>query len=144
MMRNTDARVDRTLDRLLKNQRIAKTRQLTLQRHRSKVCKTYELKVDKSHLSKETLGTLRMIFLEAKWFYNDLIAKGDVLHAVYNSRAVEARNKDGNSETRILQCLSAQMRQEILDRARDAIRGLARLKKNGHKVGPLKFKSRFR
>jgi putative transposase len=114
---------------------------MTIQRHKSMVCKTYELKVDKSHLSDETLETLRRLFLEAKLFYNDLVAKGDVIHADYKSRKVEVRNKDGNMEVRELLNLSSQMRQEIIDRTKDTIRGLARLKKKGHKVGALKFKS---
>jgi putative transposase len=108
------------------------------------VCKTYEVKVDKSHLSKETLETLRRVFLEAKWFYNDLIAKDNVFHADYKLRAVEVRSRDGRFEVRVLRCLSSQMRQEIIDRAKDAIRGLTRLKENGRKVGALKFKSRVR
>jgi len=107
------------------------------------VCKTYELKVDKSHLSKETLDTLRRLFLEAKWFYNNMIAKGEVFHFDYKSKIVEVRNKDGKLETRVILCLSSQMRQEIVERAKNAIRGLAHLKKKGYKVGPLKFKSRI-
>jgi putative transposase len=98
------------------------------------ICKAYKLKVDKSHLSKETLESLRRLFLEAKWYYNDLVATGDVFHADYKSRVVEVRNMDGNLEVRILRYLSSQMRQEIVDRAKDAVRGLVQLKKNGHKV----------
>jgi hypothetical protein len=37
-------------------------------------CKTYELKLDKSHLSNESLHTLHRLFLEAKWFYNAMLA----------------------------------------------------------------------
>lgn len=44
-------------------------------------CETYELKVDRSHLSDETLGALRRLFLEAKWFYNHLIAQEEVWDA---------------------------------------------------------------
>jgi len=108
------------------------------------VCKTYELKVDKSHLLDQTLKTLRRLFLEAKWFYNDLVAKGDVFHADYKTKLVQVRKKDGKFETRTLQHLSSQMRQEIVERTRDSVRGLAQLKVNGHKVGALKFKSNFR
>lgn len=107
-------------------------------------CKTYELKVDKSHVPEVTLETLTRLFLEAKWFYNDLIAKGDVFHADYKATVVRVRNKEKKFETRVLQYLSSQMRQEIIDRTKDSIRGLARLKKNGRKVGALRFKSRVR
>jgi hypothetical protein len=36
----------------------------------------YELKVDVSHLSRHTLKALFMLFLEAKWFYNYILANG--------------------------------------------------------------------
>jgi putative transposase len=136
--------VGQVQERLPKNQRIARTRLQTLQRHRSMLCRTYELKVDRSHLSEGTLETLRRLFLEAKWFYNDLVARGNVFRADYKVTAVRVRNREKKFETRELQCLSSQMRQEIIDRAKDSIRGLARLRKNGCKVGALGFKSRVR
>jgi putative transposase len=129
------------MDRLLKNKQLSKSRLLTIEHHKPMVCKTYELKVDKSHLSNETLGALRRLFLEAKWFYNDLIAKGDVFRADYKITVVAVMNREKKFEMRELQFLSSQMRQEIIDRAKDSIRGLARLKKNGRKVGGLRFKS---
>ena len=107
-------------------------------------CKTYELKIDSSHLSEETLETLRRLFLEAKWFYNHLVASGDVFHADYKTKAVQVKNKEGRFEARELVSLSSQMRQEIIQRAKDSICGLARLKQNGHRVGKLKFKSKVR
>jgi len=44
-------------------------------------------------------------------------------------------------EIRELTCLSSQMRQSIIERVQDDIRGLAAKKKNGYKVGKLKYKS---
>lgn len=44
-------------------------------------------------------------------------------------------------EIRPLICLSSQMKQGILNRTQDNIRGLSELKKNGHKIGNLKYKS---
>ena len=54
-------------------------------RHKMMSCRTFELKVDKSHLAEETLQALRLVFLEAKWFYNDLLARSrmgeqDIFH----------------------------------------------------------------
>jgi len=108
------------------------------------VCRTCELKVDKSHLSRETLETLSRLFLEAKWFFNNLIASGDVFHADYKTKVVQVRNKEGEFEERELHYLSSQMRQEIVDRTKEAIRSLARLKEKGRRVGKLRFKSRVR
>ena len=130
-------------ERLAKNRQISKTRKETVARHKKMVCKTYEFKVDKSHLSEETAQVLRRLFLEAKWFYNHLIARGEVWDADYAIKTVLVRNKDKLFETRDLTHLSSQMRQEVIDRAKDAIVGLAILKERGHKVGALGFKSRI-
>ncbi len=122
-----------------KNRQISETRQLTIQRHKSMACKTYELKVDRSHLSEKTLNIFERLFLEAKWFYNDMLAKG-VFKAQYKVTAVQVKVKDRFEDREIL-CLSSQMRQEIIDRAKDSTRALSALKGKGRKVGALKFKS---
>ncbi len=108
-------------------------------------CKTYQLKVDKSHLSEETLNGLGLLFLEAKWFYNATVAAirdGD--RSDYSVKEVPVKCRSGEFEVRHIKHLSAQMRQEMIDRAKDNIRGLSALKKKGHRVGALKFKSRIR
>jgi putative transposase len=134
---------EEVLNRPPKNQQIAKTRQETIMRHEMMVCKTYELKVDRSHLSANTLSLLKLLFLEAKWFYNHLIASGDVWHADYKTTTVQAMDRQRHSEPRRLKVLSSQMRQELVDRAKDNIIGLAALKKRGRRVGALKFKRRI-
>ncbi len=133
---------------LSKNERIAKARLQTISRHKAMVCKTYKLKVDKSHLSKKTINTMQLLFLEAKWFYNSVLAQmkagKEISELDYKQKAVLVKNKEGKFEVRCIKYLSSQMRQEIIDRARDNIRGLSALKKNGHKVGQLKFVSKVR
>ena len=84
------------------------------------------------------------MFLEAKWFYNDMLARGQIFEADYKRRQVQVKNSDGSFELRELRCLSSQVRQEIVDRAKDNIRGLHVLRVNGNRVGSLKFKSRVR
>ncbi len=135
-------------DRLAKNKRIAETKKETIARHERMVCKTYELKVDKSHLSQETMRVLRELFLEAKWFYNDMLARSkqegeSVWTADYKRTEVLVKGKDGELELRALTYLSAQIRQELVNRAKDSIRSLSELEKNGLRVGALKFKSRI-
>lgn len=105
--------------------------------------KSYALKIDKSHLSTRTREHLHRLFLEAKWFYNHILAQGDIWNADYKIRRVLVKAKDGSTEERELKYLSSQMRQEIIGRARDNIRSLSRLKQNGHKVGALKFVARI-
>ena len=86
---------------------------------------------------------MNRIFLEAKWFYNSIIASQHIFdlpkdHYKIEELHVKVRDR---YETRKLECLSSQMKQELLDRTKDSIRGLSELKKNGRKVGGLKFKS---
>ena len=44
-------------------------------------------------------------------------------------------------EIRDLRCLSSQMRQGLISRTQENIKGLSELKKKGHKIGKLKYKS---
>ena len=98
-----------------KNRRIAQSRSSNLARHKMMICKTYELKVDASHLSIETTRVLRLLFLEAKWFYNDMLFRsrqegGNIWTSDYKRTEVLAKSKDGEFESKSLTWLSAQMR----------------------------------
>jgi len=101
--------------------------------------KTYQIKMDKSHLNKETLKYLDILCMEAKWFYNHMIAKG-----VYSTDPkiikVLVKIKD-KFEERGIGHLSYHMKQGIVDRAKSNINTLSSLKEKGKKVGALKFKS---
>ena len=88
---------------------------------------------------------MNRLFLEAKWFYNSILAAShekifDLPKDHYKIDAVQIKVGD-RYEKRKLECLSSQMKQEVIDRTKDAVRGLYVLKKNGHRVGSLKFKS---
>ena len=60
-------------ERLLKNKQISISKQETLKKRQNQVCKTFTVKVSKNHLSKLQKEQLKMIFVEAKWIYNDMI-----------------------------------------------------------------------
>jgi len=81
-----------------------------------------------------------MLFLEAKWFYNYILANGNIFDTDYRIDTVKIKVKD-HFETRDIAHLSSQMKQELVARMKDSIRALCRLKHKGHKVGRLKFKS---
>ncbi len=63
-----------------KKDKIAGTRKLTKERRKNQICKTYEVKFDYSHLSKEKLNYLNRLFLEAKWLYNYQLSQEDVFN----------------------------------------------------------------
>jgi len=100
----------------------------------------FTVKICKSHLNLQTKQQLKMLFLEAKWLYNHIIAQHNVFNINYKLQEVKVRVKD-RFECRTLCYLSSQMKQSLIKRTLDNIKGLARLKANGRKIGPLKFKS---
>lgn len=57
-----------------KNETIKNTLKQTKERRKEQACRSFIVKVDKSHLSQQKLDNLNKLFLEAKWFYNYAIA----------------------------------------------------------------------
>ena len=102
--------------------------------------RAYELKIDKSHLNKNTKEQLNMMFLEAKWLLNYAISQDNIYDVDYKINKVPVKVRDVFEE-RDIKYLSSQMRQEIINRIKDNITGLSETKKRGRKVGKLKFKS---
>ena len=97
--------------RLAKNASIKEAMKATHEKRRSQVCRVYMLKVQKNSLSTRQKEDFRMLFLEAKWLYNDILNYGNVKG------------------------------QSVYADLKSSIKSLARLKKTGRKVGRLKFKS---
>ena len=86
---------------------------------------------------------MERLFLEAKWFYNSILATQDIFALpddYYKTKQVMVKVKD-SFETRKLGYLSSQMKQEILDRTKDSVRALSVLKHKGRRIGGLRFKS---
>ena len=122
-----------------KNQKISASRKATRARRKEQQCRTFELKVDRSKLSKTILNMLQLLFLQAKWFCNMILASADVF--TFDTSITQVQVKKGEtSETRQLDLLSSQMKQGLHDRIKQDIYDLAEKKKKGQKVGHLKFK----
>lgn len=115
-------------------------KKLTKLKRQSQTCKVYEVKVDRSHLSQDALKHLTKLFTEAKWFYNYCLGQDDVNNSDTKAKAVPVKVKDAFEE-RTLNVLAAQMKQSIKTRLFNSISSLKALKKNGRRVGKLKFKS---
>jgi putative transposase len=123
-----------------KNERIKATLKATKERRKQMVCRVYTVKLDRSHLNQESLNTLKLWFLEAKWLYNYCVGHPNVFSINDTIKAVPVKVKD-RFELRQLKHLPAQVHQSIITRTQQNIRGLVRVKAKGHKVGRLKFKS---
>jgi putative transposase len=100
----------------------------------------YTVKLDRSHLNKDSLTRLRLLFVEAKWLYNYCVGHPNVFSIDDTIKEVPVKVKD-RFELRQLRYLSSHMRQSIITRTQQNIRSLARAKAKGHTVGRLKFKS---
>lgn len=121
-----------------KNANISNTIKNTRERHANMICKTYKVKVVMSKLSCVQKEELNAAFREAKWLRNDIVS--DLEHANRNAKTANVKTPDG-FEARELAHLGSQMKQDIYDRVKSEIKGLATKKRQGKKVGHLKFKS---
>jgi putative transposase len=119
--------------------RLAK-RLATRTKRQHQTCKVFECKIDRSHLSKFAKKTLGSLFKEAKWFYNYVLSHDNISET--NCTVKEVPVKVGEEyEIRKFSVLQTQHRQAIKDRTFTSLKSLSSRKKQGYKVGRLKFKS---
>jgi putative transposase len=126
-----------------KNTRIRESVKATRDRRKHMICRTFELKINRSKLSKQALGHLQNLFVEAKWFINAIIGSDNIFQFNDKLKAVAVVVKDKNNlrtEVRQLTTLSSQMKQGLLNQVQEDVRSLVKKKKNGHYVGRLKYK----
>jgi len=123
------------------NVRAVKRLETKLKRQ-SQRCQVFEIKLDKSHLSKKSLDHLYKIFIEAKWYYNYVLSNKNINDAETKIKQIPVKVGE-KYETRDLEVLTAQMRQDIKSRTFGSLKALKQLKQNGRKVGWLKFKKRI-
>ena len=135
------------MDRLEKNKIIAQSRRETINKRKSQVCKCFKFKIDKSNLSKEQLTQIKMQFVEAKWIYNYLLSNQDNLFDVKTKykELVNITRKDKNKQDieTTIKYIKSGVKQAIIQDIINQIKGLHSLKKKGHKVGSLKYKSEY-
>ena len=133
-------------ERLSKNRRIAKTQQETKQKRKSQICRVYRVKIDLSHLNKAQILRLQMIFVEAKWLYNDAISfmnDHDIYDYAPQKSAVQGLDKDRNPVIHELQYITSQMRVAVIDGIKHSLKSLTSKKKCNQKTGRLRYKSDY-
>jgi len=123
-----------------KSEAIKASVKATRAKRKTQMCRVYEVKIDSSHLNQATRDHMNRLFLEAKWFYNHILSQHKIFGMSDKVHEVPVKVKD-IFEIRDLRCLSSQMRQGIISRTQDNIRGLSERKKKGYKIGKLKYKS---
>jgi len=97
----------------------------TRERHSQMSCKTFELKIDKSSLSKEKIIYLERLFSEAKWLQNHILSSNDISDFDTKSNKVIVINKDRQKEEREIINLSSQMKSAVKQKIENAIRSLS-------------------
>ena len=133
-------------ERLAKNQRIREQSIMTKQKRKRQICRVYRVKIDFSHLSQAQKTHLKMLFVEAKWLYNDALTfmiEHDINDYDTTTQTVNALDKDRQPITHELQYISSQMRQSVIQGIKCSLKSLSTLKKNNHTVGSLRYKSDY-
>lgn len=125
-----------------KNKKISETRKATKARRANQDCREFDVKVDRSHMSKNLSNFSKLIFLEAKWMYNSVLASDTIFSADDKMVEVEIKVKD-KFEKRELNNIGSQIKQGVLDGMKKNIHKLSKSKKKGNKVGALKFISSY-
>ena len=133
-------------ERLAKNNKIREKGKETRLRRQSQICKVFRVKIDFSHLNEFEKTRLKMIFVEAKWLYNDILTFSNTKEInEYNDKitTVHGFDKDKQPVTRELKNLSSQMKQSVIQGIKHSLKALAALKARNHKVGGLRYKSDY-
>lgn len=128
--------------RKAKNEQIAESFKATKERRKRQTPRVVGLKVVTNKLTANQREALERLFIEAKWVYNDAIESDDIFAYQAPKKIVAVHTPDG-VEQREFKALGSQMKQSIVAGARSSIKALASLKKQGKKVGSLKFKSEY-
>ena len=86
-----------------------------------------------------------MLFRQAKWFYNYVVADiPNRLDSAYTEKLKFVPvKKDKEYINRSIALLGSQVKQSIMQKIKDSLKGLHESKENGNKVGKLKFKSKI-
>lgn len=131
-----------------KNNKIKETYAATMLKRSNQSCKVFSVKIQKNKLNNTQKELLKMMFVEAKWLYNHILSLSKVGTDVFSMKYTDIKtvthfSKDKERIDSPLSYLSSQMKQSLLDGMCSSIKGLARMKKNGGKVGSLKFISEY-
>ena len=135
---------DNDAARLEKNAKIKAAGQQTRQRRKTQAAKTYELKIVSNKLSEKQQKALEQMFLQAKWYYDDVISHLDNHNLNdYDTKVKNVKVRMGSEsddfEERQLNVLSSKMKQGFIEQVRDSLSALKALKSKGHKVGRLGY-----
>jgi putative transposase len=120
-----------------RNRKIRENGKATRERHAQMDCRVFSGKIREDRLSKAKLEKLYRCFLEGKWLYNAVVATDSL--SLEDTSHVQVK-VNGSFETREINTLSVQMKQSVVDSAKQNVFNLAKAKRKGLKVGKLQYK----
>lgn len=120
-----------------RNRKIRENGKATRERRSQMDCRVISTKIQENRLSKAKLEKLKRCFPEAKWLYNAIVATETL--SLDDTSTVQVKVQD-TFEEREIKCLSAQMKQSVMESVKTNISNLSKAKKKGLKVGRLQFK----
>ena len=124
-----------------RTQKIMASRAKTAARRATQELRVRELKIATSSLNKTKLEKLNLIFLEAKWLRNSIVAEG-VFDYKLSQHGIHVRLPDGTIEARQLTVLPAHVKQTIQLGLQANVKALASVKKAGRIAGAIRFTDR--
>ena len=132
-------------EQILERNKLIRENGLKTRMKRAKqICKTFRFKIDYDNLNKQQKEYIKMLFVEAKWIYNYLINQDDIYSFNYKDlNQITHKDKNKNDIVSDIQYVRSSVKQELITQIVNQIKGLSKLKKKGHKVGKLRFKSEF-
>ena len=132
-------------EQILERNKLIRENGLKTRMKRAKqICKTFRFKIDYNNLNQQQKEHIKMLFVEAKWIYNYLISQDDIYSFNYKDlNQVTHKDKNRNDIVYDIQYVRSSIKQELITQIINQIKGLSKLKKKGHKVGKLRFKSEF-
>ena len=133
-------------ERLAKNTHIREQGKLTREKRKRQLCRVFRVKIDISHLNEQQKTHLKMLFVEAKWLYNDALTfmnDHDINDYDTKTQAVQGLDKDSQPVTHELEYLGSQMKQSVIQGIKHSLKALAALKERNHLVGSLSYKSEY-
>ena len=119
---------------------------MTREKRKNQICRVYRVKIDISHLNEAQKLRLKMIFVEAKWLYNDALTfmkDREINDYDTTTQTVHGLDKDRQPVTHELEYISSQMRQSVIQGLKNNMKSLASLKEHNRSIGRLRYKSEY-
>lgn len=123
-----------------KKLKIKETLLATKEKRKSQYIVVRSVKLLSHKINKTQLDNLTLCFLEAKWFYNDIIRSNDIYNYDIKTKIVTILDKYKNPHIKSLSILSSQMKQSIHKQILSNKKAIDTMIKNGLGGGKLSFK----